>query len=119
MSESTDLDVPARYEQWLSAQDAVRGFSAHKLRNLLEILEPIVDGSYGPINPRMIEVYLKTLDGLGRLYGVHNPVPAPKAAAVDSQDPAEAEQSRLARMEELRATAAKQLRQLESRRPNR
>lgn len=120
MSEDTPkgLDRIGRHEQWLLAQDMVRGFSASKYRNLVDVLEPMVDGSYGPINPRMVEVYLKTLADLNRLYGAYNPVPEPQEEQ-ERQDPAEMEAEREARVAQLRVSAEAQLRELEARKPGR
>jgi len=86
----------------------VRSHNAQKLRALIELLEPQVDGSYGPVNPRLIEVYLKALRDLAQLYRVYAPPPPPK-------DPEDTEDRQQLRVEALRAQAERQLRELEAR----
>lgn len=89
-------------------QPAVRAFAARKLRTLVERLEPEIDGSSGPVNPRMIEVYLKALRDFGDLYRVRDrppPRPEPEDTAAIAQQ----------RLEVLQAKVAAQLRELQGR----
>lgn len=70
-------------EDVLAAQPLVRTFIAGKLRAVIDQLEPQVDGSYGPVNPRLLELYLKALTETGRLYRVYDP---PKKRQDDGPD---------------------------------
>lgn len=65
---------PAPQDDVLGMQPLVRAFIATKLRAVVDQLEPQVDGSYGPVNPRLLELYLKALTETGRLYRVYDPV---------------------------------------------
>lgn len=71
---------PRPEDDVLGMQPVVRSFIAAKLRAVIEQLEPQVDGSYGPVNPRLLELYLKALTETGRLYRVYDP---PKAKQDD------------------------------------
>lgn len=69
---------PAPEDDVLAAQPVVRRFLTQKLRAVIDQLEPQVDGSYGPVNPRLLELYLKALSETGRLYRVYDPPKARK-----------------------------------------
>lgn len=84
----------------------VRQHNAGKLQALIRHLEPQVDGSYGPVNPRLYEVYMRALKELGLLYRVYDPPPPPK------DDDGRVEE---ARAEALRAQVEKQLTEIASR----
>lgn len=83
---------------------AIRQSNTVKIQAVLRSLEPQIDGSYGPVNPRLIEVYFKGLAEIAKLYGVYAP-PKPK--------PEEQTPDREAAV--LRATAEQQLRELAQR----
>lgn len=85
----------------------VRQRNAQKVAALIERLEPEVDGSYGPVNPRMIEVYLKAIRELGTMYRVYDRPPPPKEEETEAVE--------VQRLEVLRAKAEAQLRELASR----
>lgn len=51
----------------------IRSFLAHNFRRVIEQLEPQVDGSYGPVNPRLLELYLTANRDLGKLFRVYDP----------------------------------------------
>lgn len=51
----------------------VRSFLAHNFREVIDNLKPQVDGSYGPVNPRLLELYLTANRDLGKLYRVYDP----------------------------------------------
>lgn len=74
---------PAPEDDVLAAQPVVRRFLTQKLRAVIDQLEPQVDGSYGPVNPRLLELYLKALTETGRLYRVYDP---PKQKPDDGPD---------------------------------
>ena len=85
-------------------QPWVRSHVAQKLKTLADSLEPQVDGSYGPVNPRMIEVYMKALTEFAKLYRAYDP---PK--------PVEEEVPEVRRAEVLRAQVQAQLDELAAR----
>lgn len=64
---------PAPQDDVLAMQPAVRSFLAHNFREIIEQLKPQVDGSYGPVNPRLLELYLTANRELGRLFRVYDP----------------------------------------------
>lgn len=96
---------PLPEDDVLALQPVVRNHNAAKLRAIIDRLEPEVDGSYGPVNPRMIEVYLKALRELGNLYRVYD-APRPREDASGAEERS---------MEALRATVARQLDELAAR----
>lgn len=103
----TDLE-PRPGENLDEVAHAIRQHNAFKIRNVIESLEPMIDGSYGPVNPRLVEVYLRALKELALLYPVYQRV-QPK----ETDDPAKTE----VRMEALRARAEAQLQALAQRAP--
>ncbi len=110
MSEpGNSLEQSNAFERWLMVQDAVRAHNAGKLRNLVDMLEPMIDGSYGPVAPRMVEVYITALRELGRLYRVFDAPPAPPVV------PEELVEAPKVRVEELVAKVEADLRALEGR----
>lgn len=89
----------------LAMQPVIRTFNTQKLRALIDTIEPMVDGSYGPINPQLAKVYMQALNELGKLYRVYDRPPVrqeedePEAISVDR----------------MRAQVEGQLRELEAR----
>ena len=65
---------PRPEDDVLGMQPVIRSFLTHNFREVIEQLKPQVDGSYGPVNPRLLELYLKANTELGRLYRVYDPV---------------------------------------------
>lgn len=91
-------------EYWRRETEAARRFNTAKIRELLDALQPYVDGSFGPINPGHAVTYLRALNELGKLWRVYDkPVPV-KPVEQDVQ----AEQVRLEqRQQEVLAELAK------------
>lgn len=108
MDQERGLDTVNQHEQWLMAQNLVRNYAATELRQLIELLKPMIDGSYGPVAPRMVEVYMTALWDLGRLYRVYD---APKAPQEREQEQVEVPAA------ELQARVLDSLKALEGRRP--
>src|SRR5687768_17207795 len=79
---------PRPEDDVLALQPVVRNYTAQKFKALVERLEPEVDGSYGPVNPRMVEVYMKALTEFGKLYRVYDP-PKPREEEVPQERRAE------------------------------
>lgn len=104
MSDEPRALEPMPQDDVLALQPVVRSYSAAKLKALIERLEPEVDGSYGPVNPRMVEVYMKALDQLTKLYRGYDP-PPPR----DEKPPEQR------RAEQLRAVVEQQLADLAAR----
>jgi len=104
------LELANVHDQWLLAQGMVRHYAATELRALIEMLKPSIDGSYGPVNPRMVEVYMTALRDLGNLYRVRDAPPAPPA------DPGQDEVAGVD-VAELRSRVLDSLAELEGRRP--
>lgn len=44
-----------------------------RLKQVLDALEPYVDGSLGPVSPAHVSVYLKTVEQLGKLWRAYDP----------------------------------------------
>lgn len=102
----TDLVAPGEDDgSVLAMQPVVRRHNTAKLRALVEGLEPYVDGSYGPVNPRMCEVYMRALRELALLYRVYDP---PKEKVAEEQEPA-------LRADVVRAQVLRQLEELSGR----
>ena len=98
-------DVEPREPDDLAAlQDAIRRHNSRKIQRVLDALEPQIDGSFGPVNPRLIEVYFKGLAEMAKLYGVYTP-PRQKDAEPEPETQAAV----------LRAQAEAQLREIASR----
>lgn len=85
-------------------REAIRSRNGARMEAMIQFLEPQVDGSAGPVNPRLAELYLKAMVEQGKLYGVYQPV-SPKPVE-------EAPETAAAR---LREVAEKQLRALQER----
>ena len=100
----TDSLEPRDPEDITVLQDAIRQHNTAKIRAVLTALEPQIDGSYGPVNPRLIEVYFKGLAEIAKLYRVYDP---------PRQRPEEESPERTA--DQLRAVAEKQLKELAAR----
>lgn len=66
---------PRPEDDVLGMQPVIRSFLTHNFREVIEQLKPQVDGSYGPVNPRLLELYLTANRELGKLYRVYD---APK-----------------------------------------
>lgn len=64
---------PRDEDDVLALQPVVRRYIAANVREVIEQLKPQVDGSYGPVNPRLLELYLKANGDLGKLYRVFDP----------------------------------------------
>jgi hypothetical protein len=108
--QGSGLELASVHDQWLMAQGMVRAYAASELRNLIEMLKPSIDGSYGPVNPRMVEVFMTALRDLGRLYRVHDAPPAPPPeSGLDEGGSVD--------MGELRSRVLDSLAELEGRRP--
>ena len=64
---------PRPEDDVLAMQPVIRSFLTHNFREVIEQLKPQVDGSYGPVNPRLLELYLAANRDLGKLYRVYDP----------------------------------------------
>lgn len=64
---------PAPEDDVLALQPVVRSFLTANFREVIDRLKPQVDGSYGPVNPRLLELYLQANRDLGKLYRVYDP----------------------------------------------
>lgn len=53
--------------------ESVRNFCAERYYQLERSLRPLVDNSFGEINPGHVAVYVATLKELGKLYQTHKP----------------------------------------------
>lgn len=53
--------------------NTVRGFIAERLHELEKTLRPLIDNSFGDINPGHLAAYLAALRQLGKLYQVEKP----------------------------------------------
>jgi len=99
-------------DEWERLVNQVRMHNTAKLREVLAILEPWVDGSAGAVSPPHVKLYLQALKDLGVMYKVHEP---PKAVEV-GEDPRvalvrlEAQQSRVLEQLEVLEAKAKQRR---------
>lgn len=51
----------------------VRQFLAQKIHNLLDALDPYVDGTMGPVSTRHVQQYVAALKLLGQCYAVFSP----------------------------------------------
>lgn len=69
---------PAPEDDVLALQPVVRSFLTQNFREVIDRLKPQVDGSYGPVNPRLLELYLTANRDLGKLYRVYDPPKARK-----------------------------------------
>lgn len=69
-------------DEWASARMAARLYNTHKLRGVLEVLEPYMDGSMGVVSAPHLKLYLQALKDLGILYQLASP-PVLSAAGVD------------------------------------
>lgn len=74
---------PRPEDDVLGMQPVIRAFLTHNFREVIEQLKPQVDGSYGPVNPRLLELYLTANRDLGKLYRVYDP---PKKRTEDGPD---------------------------------
>lgn len=83
---------------------AIRTHNTAEIQGILRALKPQIDGSFGPVNPRLIEVYFKGLAEIAKLYRVYDPEPA----RPDEQAPEREERA-------LRELAERQLRELADR----
>jgi hypothetical protein len=93
-------------DEWEQLVSQVRMHNTAKLRELLSILEPWVDGSAGVVSPPHVKLYLQAIKDLGQMYKVHEP---PKAVEV-GEDPRVA----LVRLETQQSRVLEQLEVLEA-----
>lgn len=100
---SADLE-PRPADDVAALKAAIRSHNTAEIQGILRALKPQIDGSFGPVNPRLIEVYFKGLAEIAKLYRVYDPEP-PKD---DESDPERQESV-------LREVAAKQLQELADR----
>lgn len=85
-------------------RQAIRMHNTQEINEILRALRPQIDGSFGPVNPRLIEVYFKGLAEIAKLHRVYDPEPeAPDDTAPERQEAV------------LREVAEKQLRELAAR----
>lgn len=68
---------PREPDDLAQLQDAIRRHNSREIQDILRGLKPQIDGSFGPVNPRMIEVYFKGLAEIAKLYRVYDP-PRPR-----------------------------------------
>lgn len=97
-------DLEPRPDDLAQLKAAIRTHNTQEIQQILRVLKPQIDGSYGPVNPRLIEVYFKGLAEIAKLYRVYDPEP---------EKPDEQEPERQAGA--LRELAEKQLRELAER----
>ena len=88
-------------DEWDALADEVRMHNTAKLREVLAVLAPYVDGSVGMVSPAHVRLYLQALKDLGQMYRVGE---GPRAVA--AADPA-------AEVHRLQAAQARVLDQLE------
>lgn len=97
-------DLEPRADDLAQLKAAIRTHNTAEIQGILRALKPQIDGSYGPVNPRLIEVYFKGLAEIAKLYRVYDPEPErPDEEAPERQEKA------------LRELAAKQLQELADR----
>lgn len=98
---------PRPEDDVLAMQPVIRSFLTHNFREVIEQLKPQVDGSYGPVNPRLLELYLTANRDLGKLYRVYDPVKArTDAGPTDEVKAAVLREKVLAEMAQIRAQIA-------------
>lgn len=88
----------------VDAAAQVRMWATARLRNLVETLDPYVNGTLGEVSPRHAAVYLATVKEINRLWGASRvPVPEPVEEEAKVIERAVAVRNRvLAQLEELR-----------------
>lgn len=96
----------ANVEDYTTLQPGVRAYLTGKLRDVIEHLEPYVDGTF-ELSPRMVEVYLRALREMGLLYRVYDP-PKVEAGTEEEISPQKA-------LEAVRRDVLAQLEELELR----
>jgi hypothetical protein len=74
----TDLMHMSPEEQFEQLSHQMRMANTARMKQILDALEPYVDGSLGPVSPAHVQVYLKTCRELGLLWGAYTK-PAPPA----------------------------------------
>jgi hypothetical protein len=94
-------DLEPRGDDLAQLKAAIRSHNTAEIQGILRTLKPQIDGSYGPVNPRLIEVYFKGLAEIAKLYRVYDPEVQPP----DEQAPERQEKA-------LRELAEKQLQEL-------
>lgn len=98
---TTELE-PREPDDLAKLQDAIRRHNSREIQDILRGIKPQIDGSFGPVNPRLIEVYFKGLAEIAKLYGVYAPAKqrqeeqAPEEAAAALQAKAEAQLAEIA-----------------------
>ena len=97
-------DLEPRADDLAQLRQAIRSHNTAEIQGILRALKPQIDGSFGPVNPRLIEVYFKGLAEIAKLYRVYDPEPVRD----EDTDPEREEAV-------LRALAEKQLRELAER----
>ena len=97
-------ELERRPDEEAQLRAAIRTHNTSEIQGILRALKPQIDGSFGPVNPRLIEVYFKGLAEIAKLYRVYDPEPA----RPDEEEPGRQETV-------LRELAEKQLRELAER----
>lgn len=108
-------DAVVLADDWRAQAELVRMHNATRIRDILGYLEPYVQGLMGPINPRFVDVYLKSLGELAKLYRVYAPPPPPAPEPEPEPDPGVEGRLRAAQLAAARAGVLGQLKELESR----
>lgn len=81
----TDL-VRMSPEDFEALGHQMRMANTGRLKQVLDSLEPYVDGSLGAVSPAHVSVYLKTVDQLGKLWHAYDPPrPAVEAQGGDEE----------------------------------
>lgn len=60
-------------DEWASARMAARAYNTVKLREMVEVLAPYVDGSMGVVSAPHLKLYLQTLKDMAALYQLSAP----------------------------------------------
>lgn len=100
----TDM-LPAGVDELERMKAVVRHHNTDKIKGVLATLEPYVDGSFGPVQPGHVRVYLEALKALGQLWRVYAPVPPPEPVADPELVVVSAERRRRGVLAELEALA--------------
>lgn len=99
-------------EQVPGEDEQVRFWTTDRLRNLIRNLQPYVDGTFGTVSTKHVQVYLSAIRELNKLwsaYFVIPPPPPPPEPSIEEEEVREAELARITRarvldqLEELRS----------------
>lgn len=83
MSELVPVDRDALVRDLEARREQLRGYIGSELGALVRTLQPYVDGTFGQVSPRHVEVLLKALKMLGDTHRVFAPVSfAPEVSEV-------------------------------------